>query len=104
MVGELRQVRPGRVAVLCLERVDRLSMESHASGRREAVVERVSDQHVGETQSSSGTRYRADDPCQHRLVEEVEDPCLGTLERRKRCERESSLPSTDASTRISLQA
>jgi hypothetical protein len=81
-------MRPWRLAVQTFERFDREPVQPDSPGRREAVVERVADQHVREPQPAGTRRHVGHEPCGHRLVERLEQRVLRHLahprERRSR--------------------
>ena len=74
---KLSQVRPRFLALQRLERGDREAMKPHTTHQRHAVVERVSDQDVRESQPRRAGRDLADDAFEDCLVENVEKFLLG---------------------------
>jgi hypothetical protein len=69
---QLGELRPGVLAFELLERLDRELVQPYTAGAREAVVERVADEHVLEAQAPGRARNVGDHACGDRLVEPLE--------------------------------
>jgi hypothetical protein len=72
MVREFREMRTWVVAVEPFERADDEAVEADAPCCSQVVVERVADEDVREPKTSRCARHLEHDPCEHRLVECVE--------------------------------
>ena len=89
VVGELGEVRPGRVAVQTLQRLHGQPVQPDAPGRRQAFVERVADQDMREPQTPRRPGDVAHEPRSHRLVERLEQRVIsGAAHRREHAARE----------------